>query len=324
MEEQLISIIVPVYNVAPYLDACMNSIVTQSYQNLEIIVVDDGSTDGSSSICDKWKVTDERITVIHQENQGLSAARNEGMKHITGRYVAFADSDDILHPDMYLHLVRAIERTEADVAICQEILFYEEAFTFPECEERCEEEVEDRIQLLKHMTDAWSVPANVVWNKLYRRSLIGESRFLVGKKMEDTYFNIDVLSRVKKAVWIKQKLYGYRQRRGSIMNDGDDRLYLDYIEAILYQRNQIYRSELQELYSAFDSWVLRIIAGKRKQAEDRLRYGIASELKKIYIRTYNETNIKDLPIKDKVNIHLARYCFGAYCIVHRAVSYKLS
>ena len=114
----------------------------------------------------------------------------------------------------------------------------------------------------------------------------------------------------------RAELYGYRQRKGSIMNDGDPDLYLAYRDALLYLRNQIRKTSLKELYPLFDSCFLRNMARKRKQALHRGMSDMAAELKQSYIQVYNETDTKCFPIKDKLNIWLARYCFGAYCLIH--------
>ena len=123
MRESRISVVVPVYNVENYLNECIESILQQTYHELEVILVDDGSTDRSGELCEEWKKKDKRIHVIHQSNQGLSEARNRGLENITGKYVAFVDSDDILHPQMYEHLADALQAEQADVAICKETLF---------------------------------------------------------------------------------------------------------------------------------------------------------------------------------------------------------
>ena len=114
----LISVVVPIYNTESYLDKCIGSIVNQRYSNLEIILVDDGSTDNSLDICRKWERADRRIVVLHQENQGLSAARNTGIRTAKGKFIGLVDSDDYIAPDMYLRLYRAITDMNADVAIC--------------------------------------------------------------------------------------------------------------------------------------------------------------------------------------------------------------
>lgn len=116
--EPLISVIVPIYQVRPWLEKCLDSIVRQSYPHLEIILVDDGSTDGCSAVCDEWAEKDSRILVIHQENAGLSAARNIGLRHARGAYISFIDSDDYIHPDMIRRLVETAEAEKAGIVVC--------------------------------------------------------------------------------------------------------------------------------------------------------------------------------------------------------------
>ncbi len=116
-----ISVIVPVYNVAPYLQRCVNSILAQTYQDLELIMIDDGSTDNSGSICDELQKKDPRIIVIHQNNQGVSAARNAGLDKCTGGYISFVDPDDWIEQNMYQDMVTAIKQKDADFAVCNVI-----------------------------------------------------------------------------------------------------------------------------------------------------------------------------------------------------------
>lgn len=115
----MISVIIPIYNVEEYLEKCVNSVLNQTYSDLEIILVDDGSTDNSGKICDELKNKDNRIIVIHQENQGLSAARNAGIAKALGEYIAFVDSDDYIMEDMYETLYKNLEKTDADISICK-------------------------------------------------------------------------------------------------------------------------------------------------------------------------------------------------------------
>ena len=117
LNEKQVSIIVPIYNIRQYLDKCLSSIITQSYQNLEIILVDDGSTDESGTICDKYAACDKRIKVIHKRNGGLVSARKEGIKAAAGIYIGFVDGDDYIEPEMYEMLVRSIEEMQVDSSL---------------------------------------------------------------------------------------------------------------------------------------------------------------------------------------------------------------
>lgn len=114
----MLSIIVPTYNVKLYVEECVDSLLNQKYVDCEIIIVDDGSTDGSSEVCDKLKLKDSRIIVVHQKNGGLSAARNTGLKHAKGEYIGFIDSDDIVSPSMFSDMINTLEKNKADVAVC--------------------------------------------------------------------------------------------------------------------------------------------------------------------------------------------------------------
>ena len=315
MRESRISVVVPVYNVENYLNECLESILQQTYHELEVILVDDGSTDRSGELCEEWKKKDKRIHVIHQSNQGLSEARNRGLEHITGKYVAFVDSDDILHPQMYEHLADALQAGQADVAICKETLFWGDKPQF-KCGDRCEiRAVEDKIRLLTHMTDDWITTIDVVWNKLYKKELLEGICFPKGKLSEDVYFQIDVLLRASKAVWLDEKLYGYRQRTGSIMHQ-DGKIYTACAEALIYQRNRIYEQNIVQLMPIFDSYLLRKIAHMRLEASHQKMRESAKELKGIYQNLYHGVDKERFSVKDRINTYLARYMWWIYCIIH--------
>ena len=171
----MLSIVVPVYNVKEYLEECLLSILNQSFTDLEIILIDDGSTDGSSDICDMYAEKDSRIKVVHQPNKGLSGARNTGLKHVHGEWVAFVDSDDFLDRQMFETMISESETNMADLVVCGVQSFYLEAD---------KKVVEGRMQAAEKTTvydekAYWniydikgSMICDVVWNKLYRRSLL--------------------------------------------------------------------------------------------------------------------------------------------------------
>ena len=183
MNDSLISVIVPVYKVEEYLDECVQSLINQTYTNLEIILVDDGSPDGCPQMCDDWAMRDARIKVIHKKNGGLSDARNAGLDICTGDYVAFVDSDDWIKPEMYRYMYDAIKREKADICACNIISCYPnrevswggKAYTVGDSETML-----DRL----YSDSAFPVCA---WNKLYRRELWQEFRFPVGKICEDAF-----------------------------------------------------------------------------------------------------------------------------------------
>jgi glycosyltransferase involved in cell wall biosynthesis len=217
--EDKISIIVPVYNVEDYLRECIDSIRNQTYHNLEIILIDDESPDQCGIICDKYAQIDSRIKVIHQNNTGVSGARNAGLDIATGKYVAFVDSDDMVHPQYIEFMHRAIRDSGSDIAYCG---IASENITPPPGltadKNFAEQEVKAFANPLSLYFDEWILPN--VFNKLISKTLIDETRFRAYKRAEDLLFCIEILKKAKCAAGLKRcNLYYYRQRVGSCMGD---------------------------------------------------------------------------------------------------------
>ena len=213
----LISVIVPVYNVAAYLPGCLDSILAQSHTNIEIIVIDDGSTDESGQICDDYALKDSRIRVIHKANGGLSDARNAGMYIMTGDYVSFVDSDDRVAPDFLATLLSAMKTHNAEIGECQikkvyDINQFPCAATFDG-----ESKVHDTEAALEELIRERAFH-QTVWNKLYRRKTIGEVRFPAGKINEDEFWTYRVFAQARQLVSVPYAGYFYFQRSGSIIN----------------------------------------------------------------------------------------------------------
>lgn len=229
MSTPLISVIMPVYKVEDYLDICVQSLVNQTYRNLEIILVDDGSPDRSGELCDNWAKKDPRIRVIHKSNSGPSDARNAGLEIAKGEFIGYADSDDILHPEMYEQLFSVMEKEQADIVECDYLEFWDGSTpSFSP--------VEDTITAFTP-EDALSalISTNtfryLVWNKLYRRSTVDSLRFLSGKIHEDVFYVYQVFGLCKKIVKLHASLYLYRQWPESIMGTAFSLKRLDSLEA---------------------------------------------------------------------------------------------
>ena len=211
---QLISVIVPVYNVEPYLDCCVQSIVDQTYKNLEIILVDDGSPDNCPAMCDAWAEKDDRVQVVHKENGGVSSARNAGLDMATGAYIQFVDSDDWILPDMTAALVSCAVKENADVVRCgycehvdsdtQEICTNSQTY--------CPEYNKLVIDIMND-----GLMSGAVWNKLYKRSVLDGIRFRSGYS-EDILFNYRVIQKKPKMVYITGTYYVYRVNLASVTN----------------------------------------------------------------------------------------------------------
>lgn len=181
---QLISIVVPVYNVEAYAEQCIESILNQSYKNLQIILVDDGSTDRSGEICDFYRQRDSRIEVIHKKNGGLSDARNTGIKFVKAKYVTFADSDDILHEDYVDFLYKQLIEFDADIAICRYKRFTNIEET-KEVEKKVKTVVFNSVEALKNLLYTPEIIPQSAYAKMYRTKLFEDIEYPVGKINED-------------------------------------------------------------------------------------------------------------------------------------------
>ena len=228
----LISVIVPVYRVEAYLDRCLRSITEQTYRNLEIILVDDGSPDRSGAICDAWAEKDSRIRVIHQKNSGGGPARNAGLDLATGELLAFGDSDDYIAGDMFAHLYSLLE-TGADVAECDYLETAGDDAVFPEDSFGVTEYTPEEA-MCHHIRD--TIFRQVIWNKLYRRELSEGVRFPAGTKIDDEYFTYRLLGNAKKLVRSTKVCYAYRQQDGSIMHQ---RFSLKRVEALQAKQQRL-------------------------------------------------------------------------------------
>lgn len=245
MENSLISVIVPIYKVEDYLDRCVESLVNQTYHNLEIIMVDDGSPDNCPQMCDEWASKDNRIKVIHKENGGLSDARNAGMKIANGEYIAFVDSDDLVSYRFIEELVKAIRTTKSELSACDVESFIDDIDV--DLSEKLEGEVVSYTseQALFQLISGRGFRA-VAWNKLYHSSLLKEEKFEFGKLHEDEFFTYRIIDKCNRLAFVNVPLYKYRQREGSIMSVKSDR-HLDMLEAGL-QRLELLRKKYPKLY----------------------------------------------------------------------------
>ena len=216
-----ITVIVPVYNVEHYLSKCLDSILKQTYQNLEIIVVNDGSTDNSGGICQEYAQKDNRIVYIEKENGGLSDARNTGLDRMTGSYVTFVDSDDWIEQDYVEVLYNKITEYQADVSVGNYYSYNEDEgmYYFHINGDSYYEKVFDNVSIFENLYESQEMKSFALisaWGKLYKASLFDYIRFDKGKLGEDGYMNQKLYLLVQKVIYINQGLYAYRQRSGSI------------------------------------------------------------------------------------------------------------
>ncbi len=250
MEQDLISIVVPIYKVEKYLEKCVESICNQTYRNLEIILVDDGSPDQCGAMCEEYASKDDRIKVIHKKNGGLSDARNAGIDVAKGTYIGFVDSDDYIHPSMFEILYKAVKENDAEISVCNffkvedgEYVNYKgisnvNSVVFDTEREYAQYAFEEKTM------DFFTV----AWNKLYKRELFDEIRYPFGKIHEDEFTTYKLFHLSKKAVYVKEDLYFYVQRAGSIMANGFDERSFHKLEAYEERLNRYAKEKRYEWY----------------------------------------------------------------------------
>lgn len=317
----LISVIVPIYNVEKYLARCVDSIVNQTYKNLEIILVDDGSPDRCPQMCDDYAEKDSRIKVVHKKNGGLSDARNAGMVVATGEYISFIDSDDYVSDDFFECLLDVMNKENSDIAECSVVKFYED--------NRFDEFSDDLSVKTYDTQDAMSalIAENQfhqhVWNKLYKTELVKDIPYAVGKLNEDEFWTYRVFGRANKVARLNKTMYYYFQRSSSIMGVGYNIRRLDALEGKANRQKYIENNfpDLStqakiDLYGscmfAYQS-VLKFMSGAdKKKALELIR-----KYRKMYNLSFDEIKLADKSARKY--FYLAKCNFG-FCCKFRAIS----
>ena len=301
--EELVSVIVPVYNVEKYVGDCIESLICQSYNNIEVILVDDGSVDSSGKICDEYAQQDTRIKVIHKENGGLSEARNFGITSATGEYYSFVDGDDFLSEDAILQMISLIKEKKCEIAVCNMIRYFEDGETEPFYVPSHTPKVldgQDRFETLLQPS---------VCNKIFRAELFDSVRFPKGKFYEDTFVYHVLLYNANRVVLTGYDGYFYRSRRSSILGQNvmTDR-YFDFIEAVWLRTEFLLEKEIQpygneaclSLYSAVanaEKNITQTEDNQSKHFEAMQRYKVAY---KQLIKS------SDISLKQKLRLFLLR------------------
>ncbi len=294
----MISVIIPIYNVEKYLNACVESVLAQTYTDLEILLVDDGSIDHCSEMVDQWARRDSRIKAIHRTNGGLSAARNTGMNAATGDYIYFLDSDDMIEPMTLEYLIGAIESTGSDAAFCGVNEHITEDMMQPtgQVVSPGEVQVYSGREIIKGSYDEpFGVTGIFAWNKLYRTTDTWYVRFPEGRIREDEYTTHQFLWPLEKVVYVPAKLCCYRQRSGSIMNAAGDVKQIDLMDAYLAQVRFFRDKKDKELYTMRTSQVaeglLYNIEEARKNGRDHLVRLWTRMLREFYESDYRRVKV---------------------------------
>ena len=305
MEEKLISVIVPVYNVEKYLRKSIDSLVSQTYRNLEIILVDDGGTDGCPAICDEYQSKDSRIQVIHKENGGLSDARNVGLRNATGDYIAFFDSDDYLKPDMYERLVKALEESGAEIAVCNFETVTPEGKPIAKRNQHqiIPDEVITGKEAVCRLCGANYEYYVTAWNRLYRKEIVKNISFPKGKIHEDEFTAHLFYGKAKKVACVSYAGYCYVVREDSIMTKKYGKRNLDYFEALSNRILYCMEHQIDEVVLPFTNWMIKDLAlayGKLDFKEAGTKEKYQSCVKRYFVIYEKVKKRYPLSLKNKV------------------------
>lgn len=321
-EKPLVTIVVPVYNVEKYLNECINSLVKQDYENIEIILVDDGSKDNSLKICREFQEKYKNIKVIEQENLGVSVARNKGIENANGEWICFVDSDDYMEPDMISKMVKKTEEEEFDVLITPPIMDYEVVTKKGKIfEKELDFTSENKNELLlniicrqyggKYSTD---INAGGPWGKLYNTKFIKDNnlRFIVGlKRMQDVVFNLHTMNTANKVIYREEFLYHYRINASSVCLKYNPTIFETFSNVVSHMLSfATENNKEKEFYQAiYLKTILLYIEGSRisithKDNKNNL-FDKIKDLKKIYnqeifTNAFKYIDKKELNIKLKI------------------------
>lgn len=281
MENDLISIIIPVYKVEKYLEKCIESVLKQTYTNLQIILVDDGSPDNCGKICDEYAKKDPRIEVIHKVNGGLSDARNVGIAKAKGKYIGFVDSDDYIKEDMYEILINLIKEYDADVSICN---LYD-VIDGKEYIRNNEDGIQEysRLEILKEVLLDKNIQS-YAWNKLYKKKLFDEIKYPIGKKYEDIGTTFYVFEKCNKIVVTSEPEYYYLKRSDSLVNNVTESTVLDYTDIII-QRYLYTQKNIEELRKYNNYYLAKTLITAHNDIE--LLGSISEKMQEKYKELYN-------------------------------------
>lgn len=308
-----ISVIVPIYNVEKYLIKCIESILHQTYSGLEIILVNDGSTDGCGKICDEYKEKDSRIQVIHQKNAGLSEARNAGIDMATGDYVVCIDSDDYVDIDMFEYCVKGLESADADIVVCGTKIEFEDGTTKVK-NNKSKEILSTREALIK--LNSFSSFDMSVCNKIFKKEIVKGILFPAGKKSEDYFVMFQYFNRANKVLVLPEAKYHYFQRANSISRGKN--ITHDYIEGAKTQQ-EFFRKNYPDIeFVGNTAYAFSYIATYNRYLKNKIT--MSQELKDKF-RKEVKTYLKDIrqnpyiSMKKKIQAFLFVYQIHCYELV---------
>lgn len=308
---ELISIVIPAYNVEKYISRCIESIIKQTYTNIEIILVDDGSPDKSGAICDDFAKKDNRIRVIHQDNMGLSGARNTGIRLAMGSYIAFVDSDDWISTEMIEILYNLIKEYDAQISACGVEMIGDEGHVAFFSDNLDEIKVYSKVDAMNELLDDNRI-RNVTYNKLYKKELFEDIEFPVGRIFEDIFTTYKLIDKSNIVVYTGKPLYYYYRSSGSILRSNFNVKRFDKVNACM-ERACYYYEHYPDLFQKASNVYLKSalvsLANSSNGNKDVLiaRKTIRNNLLQ-WVKRYSLS----LPIKEKVSCNLLRLGLPVY------------
>ena len=275
-----VSVIIPVFNTSKFLKKCVNSVLKQTYKNLEVFLIDDGSTDNSGILCDDFAKTDKRVVTIHKQNGGLSPARNVGLGIATGEFIAFVDSDDFIEPTMIEVLLNNIIKAGSDISICSFAMETETGKPYADTPP-LKNETYSKFEALALLNETRQDRFTVAWNKLYKKELFDGLRYPENKIHEDQWTIHKLFFKTSKVSAIEDVLYHYVVHEGSIMQAKNPIKHFDDIDA-LFDRIEFYKTNnLKELIPGVFKTMSELFAFYREKIWGYENFTLA-ELNKIY------------------------------------------
>lgn len=318
--EDLVSVIIPAYNSGERIKSCVSSILQSTYPSIEIIVVDDGSSKTDAHIYDSLQSLSERIRIIHQENTGVSGARNTGINCSRGEFITFVDADDTIDSELISTLVRNLKKHKADVSECGYKEYFDKInYLSVTCEKKKELVGSDILEcFFTSNTIGWSV-----WGKVYKRSVIGETRFKLGRRTaEDMFFVYEILKKSKKIIVDEHLLYNYIRQSDSAMADTNCEKFFDTYDLI----TEVYEDELSnkklkkaqlEFYISKMLWFFRFIICKDKK---KLYSEQIQRARVFFLQNIKMSKIK-CTRKQNIELFLFKYTYPVYKILILGVNH---
>ena len=304
LENNLISIIIPIYNTEKYLNRCIETVVNQTYSNLEIILINDGSTDNSKEICEEWCKKDNRIIFINKDNTGVSDTRNKGLEIAKGEYISFIDSDDYIELNFYEKLLKCIMSEKTDIVMCGYNRIYEN-------------KIEKHLYSYPNKLDKYSflmkpmIIEGFIWNKLFKKDIIANLRFYSDIAMtEDKLFLFEYLDKINNISILNEPLYNYNvYNYNSITHKKDPKCFINTIKSHHYINKILEKYDIQERYNFQANSVCNYVIYKKQLGKD-FDYTEYEDIIKEY--KDNKVLFKVRGIQNKIKVFLACYFDNVY------------